>query len=103
MESRSTWKVAISSRAKKESGRLPKDIQAALLFLVREMELSGPKLAVNWKNFGPLKKGPGIPDNAYHCHLKKGRPTYVACWFVVNKLEKKIEVFYVGSHENAPY
>jgi len=103
MESRSRWEVTISSRAKKESSRLPKDVQAAFLFLVKEMELSGPKPNGKWKNFGPLKKGPGIPDNAYHCHLKNGRPTYVACWFIVNKSEKKIEVFYVGSHENAPY
>lgn len=37
----------------------------------------------------------------HHCHLRKGKPTYVACWAVTN--ENKIEVFYVGTHEGAPY
>ncbi len=103
MGSGPTWEVAISGRAQRESSRLPKEVQMALSFLVKEMELCGPKLSRSWKNFGPLKKDPGIPDNAYHCHLKKGRPTYVACWFIVNKMERQIEVFYVGTHENAPY
>ncbi len=66
----STWEVTVSTRAKKERRRLPKDVQQTLSFLVKEMELSGPTLNQSWKNFGPLKKGPGIPDNAYHCHLK---------------------------------
>lgn len=38
----------------------------------------------------------------FHCHLRKGHPTYVACW-EADVQAKKIEVFYVGSHEDAPY
>ena len=38
-----------------------------------------------------------------HCHLQKGRPTYVCCWEVINKKRKIIEVYYVGTHEKAPY
>jgi hypothetical protein len=57
----------------------------------------------NWPNFGPLYKQKGVPDNAYHCHLKQGRPTYVACWKIEDKKVKIVEVYYVGTHENAPY
>jgi len=66
------------------------------------MAILGPYRS-NWKNFGPLHKGKGIPEGAFHCHLKKGKPTFVACWQIISKKEKTIEVFYVGTHENAPY
>lgn len=51
----------------------------------------------NWPNYGPLE------ENEFHCHLKKGKPTYVACWRISDKDKKIIEVYYVGTHENAPY
>jgi hypothetical protein len=35
--------------------------------------------------------------------LKKGRPTYVAIWEVMDKEIKLIEVIYAGTHEKAPY
>jgi hypothetical protein len=38
-----------------------------------------------------------------HCHLIKGRPTYVACWEVKDPKNKILEVYYVGTHEKAPY
>ncbi len=37
-----------------------------------------------------------------HCHLKKGKPTYVAVWEVFKKA-KEVVMTYVGTHENAPY
>ena len=95
------WSVTLSSAVEKQMRNLQTHIKAQLFFLIKEMESLGPH-RVAWKNYGPLKRGRAIPDNAFHCHLKKGRPTYVACW-TVNKNEKKIEVFYVGTHENAPY
>lgn len=97
------WTVKLTGRVEKALRRLSGEVQDALIALITEMQLVGPVPGEGWKNFGPLKKKPGIPDNAYHCHLKKGRPTYVTCWFVVDKREKIIEVFYVGTHENAPY
>ena len=39
----------------------------------------------------------------YHCHLKKGRPTYVAVREVLDKEIKLIEVIYAGTYEKAPY
>ncbi len=39
----------------------------------------------------------------HHCHLKKGHPTYVVCWRVTSKQLKTVEVYYVGTHEKAPY
>lgn len=52
----------------------------------------------NWPNYNFINKG---KSSFHHCHLRKGKPTYVACWAVTN--ENKIEVFYVGTHEGAPY
>jgi hypothetical protein len=42
-------------------------------------------------------------DNEYHCHIEKGRPTYVVCWRIADKNKKNIEVYYAGTHEKAPY
>lgn len=95
------WQVLISNPAWKQTRKLPEKIRLQLNVLMREIERSGP-IRKNWPNFSSLK-GKKLPKNAYHCHLKKGRPTYVACWYVEDKKVKLVEVFYVGSHENAPY
>jgi hypothetical protein len=102
LKERVLWDVVLSPRADKEKLKLPVKIQEQIAFLIKEMEVLGP-YRTNWKNYKPLSKGRGIPENAFHCHLKKGKPTYVACWQIVNKEKKKIEVYYVGTHENAPY
>jgi hypothetical protein len=39
----------------------------------------------------------------YHCHIKKGRPTYVVVWQVTDREIKIVEVKYVGTHEGADY
>lgn len=64
--------------------------------LIRDMELHGP-IRGDWPNFSALA------DNRYHCHLKKGHPTYVAIWEVMDKEIKLIEVIYAGTHEKASY
>ncbi len=98
-----TWEVDFAPSAKRKKEKLPSKIKEALAFLVRELEIAGP-IQKNWPNFGDLGKiKKKIPPNAYHCHLKKGRPTYVACWSVEDKKLKIIEIFYVGTHEDAPY
>lgn len=96
------WTIEIAGKAKKGIRRLSKGIQGALLALLREMEMGGP-FRSDWPNYGKLKPSPRIPAEAYHCHIKKGHPTYVACWRVVDKDEHIIEVFYVGTHEGSPY
>lgn len=98
----SLWKVEYSRPAAKAKRALPAGIQAQIDLLAKEIEIAGP-IRLNWANFGALKKGKGVPDKAYHCHIKKGRPTYVACWTVENRRIKFVEIYYVGTHENAPY
>jgi hypothetical protein len=61
----------------------------------------GPSGGKLWPNFGKLSEGK--KSNNFHCHLIKGNPTYVACWRVLDKKERKLEIYYVGTHENAPY
>ena len=56
----------------------------------------GPEYA-DWAHYGKLSNG------RHHCHIKKGRPTYVAVWEECDGSVNLIEVTYVGTHEKAPY
>jgi hypothetical protein len=56
----------------------------------------------NWPHYGKIKgKGNGVIMP--HCHLNKGRPTYVAMWIVLDYVTQILEVRYVGTHEKADY
>ena len=90
------WQVEFSTKARKQIKQLPETIRLILQVLVEEIKKDGPFRAT-WKNYSKLG-----PDQ-YHCHLKKGQPTYVVCWQVINKKVKVAEVYYVGTHEKAPY
>ena len=68
------WRAGLTKKAK-QLDSLPKVIQQKFDLLAKEMEVSGP-LRSNWPNFSPLK---GQEGQRFHCHIKKGRPTYVAC------------------------
>ncbi len=98
----SNWTVLFSRTAKKQYEKLKKSgskkptVNDAIDFLAIDLQNNGPYLT-SWPNYSPLGK------NQFHCHLRKGRPTYVACWRIINKQEKQIEVYYVGTHEKAPY
>ena len=92
------WNVYFNKKARKQLDTMPLLIRETAQALVQEMEKLGP-LRYNWKNFGSLKGS----DRMYHCHIKDGRPTYVVCWEVKDKKIKIIEVYYVGTHEKAPY
>ena len=94
---RGTWTVSFSSKADKQKEKLPEKIRLLADALAKEIAEAGP-IRKNWKSFGPLSE-----KNTYHCHLKDGRPTYVACWKVEDKKIKIVEVYYAGTHENAPY
>ena len=74
------------------------EVQERLFALVLEMKKLGPKRNT-WPNYGKIR---GKRD-CHHCHLKKGKPTYVAVWKVTDKENKLVEVRYVGTHENADY
>ena len=77
----------------------PEEIADALLALWTELRLEGP-VQPEWPHYGKLK---GRKAEEYHCHLNKGRPTYVAVWKVLDKQIRLMEINYVGTHENAPY
>lgn len=90
------WTVTLSNRAKKNLPTLPEKVKKTLAYLIREIELTGP-VKGSWSDYGKLGK------ERHHCHLKKGKPTYVAVWEVKDKEIKLVEVIYAGTHEKAPY
>ena len=94
------WDVKFSKKACKQLKKLPVKVQTIVQLLVTEMILKGPNLH-GWPNYGKLKAKKS--KDLFHCHLIKGKPTYVACWEIVDKKCKFIEVIYVGTHENAKY
>lgn len=97
-----SWSVTFSRDARKQYERLKRSgsrrpiVNDVIDLLAMELQKNGPSLS-GWPNCGLLGK------DRFHCHLRKGRPTYVACWRVVDKQAKQIEVYYVGTHEKAPY
>jgi mRNA-degrading endonuclease YafQ of YafQ-DinJ toxin-antitoxin module len=96
--------VFLTNKANKQKAILNDDLQSVLLLLVEDLKNKGSTAGVNWPNYGKFKglKGQKKKDDWRHCHLQKGNPTYVCCWKVV-EASKTIEVYYVGTHENAPY
>jgi len=90
------WTVTFNRAAAKQAGKLPGTILTLLKALVIEIGSNGP-VRGNWKNYSVLSNGD------HHCHLKKGKPTYVVVWRVTEKSIKLVEIRYVGTHEKAPY
>jgi len=90
------WSVCLTRKAEKQVARLPQNVRAALVALIREIEVDGP-VRGNWANYSKLG------DGLHHCHLKKGHPTYVAVWEETEKSARIVEVIYAGTHEKAPY
>lgn len=90
------WTITLGRKVEKQLGTLPKGVLQTFKYLVKEIQVLGP-IRGNWSNYGLLA------GERHHCHIKKGRPTYVVVWEIVNKKERHIEVIYVGTHERAPY
>jgi mRNA-degrading endonuclease RelE of RelBE toxin-antitoxin system len=87
------YEIKIKKAALKILRTLPEDVQERFENLVQVLRQSGPTGAHIFKNHSKLS------ENEYHCHLTFH---YVACW----RYEKgtiTIEVYYVGTLENAPY
>jgi mRNA-degrading endonuclease RelE of RelBE toxin-antitoxin system len=95
------WTVNFTRQAEKQTRKLNNRVITVLKFLVEELKSEGSRISKGWPNLSKLK-GTGNRD-LWHCHLIKGKPTYVCCWEVLDKANKVIEVYYVGSHEKAPY
>lgn len=90
------WTVTAAKGVRRQVERLPERVRERLFALLLEMEQAGP-IRGNWPNYG--KPGP----RRHHCHIKKGRPTYVAVWEEADGTVRLVEVAYVGTHEKAPY
>ena len=89
------WTVKLHRAVQKKLPKLPGKVLDTLERLLADIELSGP-VRGNWSNYSKLA------DGRHHCHLKKGKPTYVAVWSE-DKGTVTVEVIYVGTHEKAPY
>lgn len=87
------YEVLIAKKVRKRLRRLPGEIVERFYVLTRQLEAKGPTGPHMFRNYSKLS------DAEYHCHLSY---SYVACW----RHEKKsivVEVYYVGSREDAPY
>lgn len=84
--------VSIKKKAVKAARELPAAQHASLQALIVDLEKNGP-IRGNWPNYSKLGAG------EHHCHLSY---RYVACWRE-NGNELELEVYYVGTRENAPY
>ncbi len=90
-----TWSVTFTGNARKQKEKLPERIRELLFQLAKDIETSGP-VRGDWPNYSRLG------NNRHHCHLKKGRPTYVAVW-IEDRGTVSVEIIYAGTHEKAPY
>ena len=90
------WDVSINKKAVKGIAKMNHRAQAAVALLIEDLKIEGP-IQTGWPNYGKLKG----QQNCHHCHLNRGRPTYVVCW--EEKEINELEVYYASTHENAPY
>jgi mRNA-degrading endonuclease RelE of RelBE toxin-antitoxin system len=92
------WEVRFTNKAAKQAKKLPWEIVENLGVLVRELRTHGPE-RTNWPNYGKLKG----KESCHHCHLRKGRTTYVAVWQAEYPEKNQVVIRYVGTHEGADY
>lgn len=92
----SLWTVKVNKGVVKQQNNLPEAVKKSLAMLEKDLAEYGPVQGA-WPNYSKLNK------KRHHCHLKKGQPTYVAVWEVVDSQIRILKVTYVGTHENAPY
>lgn len=89
------WIVNIHRKAERQVASLPLHVSEKLVLLLADLADKGP-VRGEWPNYGKL------PGGKHHCHLKNGKPTYVAVWNE-EKETVTVEIVYVGTHEKAPY
>lgn len=88
------WQVKAKRKLLNKIEKLPQEVILLWQSLVKDLELRGYFPGKKWRNFSKLGK------NECHCHLNR---SYVACWIVLDEKIQIMEVYYVGSRENAPY
>ena len=79
------WTVILTKATTKHIRKLPEDIRTRLHFLVQEIRQLGP-IRTNRPNYSKIRGA----EDYHHCHLKKGNPTYIAVWKVVDKKTKQL-------------
>lgn len=82
----------MTKKAQKGAKKMPRPEQVKLKALILSLKQSGPVQPSFW-HYSKLG------DDRYHCHLSLH---WVACWTCENGITK-IEVYYAGSREKAPY
>lgn len=90
------YELRLSKKLVKAVQNLPSDLQSIVKALMKELAIRGPVLH-DWQSYGKLRGKRGI----HHCHIRKGRPTYVAVWKEVDK--RILALLYIGTHEKADY
>jgi hypothetical protein len=88
-----SWVVLVKKQVSKNLRKLPKDVQLLAQALAEDLKTDGPN-QFTWTSYSKLT------GEKYHCHLNY---SYVACWEIVDRKIRIIEVYYVGSREKAPY
>jgi len=91
------WRAFAARRTLKVLRRMPVKAQDSfwrLFAVLRDGSPTGPR---NWRNHGKLKGR--IAD--YHCHLTSDH-RWVACWRG-EEGTLLVEIYYLGSHQDAPY
>lgn len=86
------YTVNEKKKIQKNLRKLPKEVQSLYRALLIDLRTDGPEQQ-SWMNFSKLG------GNKYHCLLNYH---YVACWTYEDEI-LTVEVYYVGSRENAPY
>jgi mRNA-degrading endonuclease RelE of RelBE toxin-antitoxin system len=84
--------VLVKKKAQKRISKAPHKVQDLFKQLLQDLQKTGP-IQQQWPNFSSLE------ENNFHCHLNY---SYVVCWKNENNTIK-IEVYYAGSREDAPY
>jgi hypothetical protein len=92
MNSSRRYEVVFTKKVRKCLLKVPGNIRDKFFVLAEQLADQGP-IAINWLNYSKIGEG------RYHCHLAY---SWVACW-MHEKGTITIEVYYVGSRENAPY
>ena len=87
------YKVRIKKKALEIIQEMPVSVQEKFRALVKDIENDGP-VQKSWPNYSPVGKV------SYHCHLTY---RWVAVWRLDGNNSMIVEVYYVGSRENAPY
>lgn len=86
------YRVTIRSTAERRLERMPDKVRKLFYLLAEDLRADGP-IQASWPNYSRLGQ------DRYHCHLTR---RHVACWRCA-KHSTEVEVYYVGSREDAPY